>query len=90
MKATGIVRKVDSLGRVVIPMELRKIYGIELQDPMEILVDDGNIILRKYEAKLTCAVTGETDYDNMQLAGGKVTLSKAGAKQLMEEIKANM
>jgi len=49
MKATGIVRKVDELGRIVLPMELRKTLGIRKEDPVEIFVDDNNIILRKYE-----------------------------------------
>ena len=50
MKATGIVRKVDDLGRVVLPIELRRNLFIELHDPVEIFVDDGGyIILKKYE-----------------------------------------
>lgn len=48
MKSTGIVRKVDELGRIVIPMELRKSLGISEKDPMEIFVDGDQIILRKY------------------------------------------
>ncbi|MGI6562350.1 MAG: AbrB/MazE/SpoVT family DNA-binding domain-containing protein [Clostridia bacterium] len=49
MKATGIVRKVDELGRVVLPMELRKTFDIKIKDAMEIYVDDEAIILKKYE-----------------------------------------
>ena len=49
MKATGIVRKVDELGRIVLPMELRRTLGIQKEDPVEIFVDGNNIILRKYE-----------------------------------------
>lgn len=50
LKATGIVRKVDDLGRIVIPKELRRINGIECGDPIEIFVDDdGMIVLRKYD-----------------------------------------
>ena len=49
IKATGVVRKVDDLGRIVIPMELRKTLGINESDPLEIYVDDnGKFILRKY------------------------------------------
>lgn len=48
MKATGIVRNVDALGRVVIPMELRKTLGIGEQDPLEIFVDGDQVIFRKY------------------------------------------
>ena len=49
MKSTGIVRKVDELGRVVIPIELRRTLGIEIKDALEIYVDGEKIILKKYE-----------------------------------------
>lgn len=49
MKSTGVVRKVDELGRVVIPIELRRTMGIEEKDALEIYVDDEKIILKKYE-----------------------------------------
>ena len=48
MKATGIVRKVDQLGRVVLPIELRKVLEINQGDPIEIYTDESNIILKKY------------------------------------------
>ncbi len=48
MKSTGIVRKVDELGRVVLPMELRKVMDINIKDPMEIYVDNEFIVLKKY------------------------------------------
>lgn len=49
MKSTGIVRKVDELGRIVLPIELRRTFGIAEKDALEIYVDGENIILRKYE-----------------------------------------
>ena len=49
MKSTGIVRRVDELGRVVIPIELRNKFGITEKDPMEIYVDGSSIVLKKYE-----------------------------------------
>ncbi|MBO8171343.1 MAG: AbrB/MazE/SpoVT family DNA-binding domain-containing protein [Bacillaceae bacterium] len=49
MKATGMVRKVDELGRVVLPIELRRTMGIEIKDAMEIYVDNNKIILQKYQ-----------------------------------------
>ena len=49
LKSTGIVRKVDELGRVVLPKELRNTLKIEHKDPLEIYVDGDSIILRKYE-----------------------------------------
>ena len=48
MKSTGIVRKVDELGRVVIPIELRRTLGIDLKDALEIYVDEEKIVLKKY------------------------------------------
>ena len=50
MKATGIVRRIDDLGRVVIPMELRRSLGINDRDSLEIYTDnEGKIILKKYD-----------------------------------------
>lgn len=49
LKSTGIVRKVDELGRVVIPIELRRTLGIDIKDPIEIYVDGETIILKKYQ-----------------------------------------
>ncbi|MFW5976733.1 MAG: AbrB/MazE/SpoVT family DNA-binding domain-containing protein [Bacillota bacterium] len=49
MKSTGIVRKIDDLGRMVIPKELRKTMDINKKDPMEIFVENDRIILKKYE-----------------------------------------
>ena len=49
MKATGIVRAVDELGRVVLPMELRKTLEINVKAPLEIYVDEEKIILKKYQ-----------------------------------------
>ena len=49
MKSTGIVRKVDELGRVVLPIELRRTLGIDLKDALEIYVDEEKIVLKKYE-----------------------------------------
>ena len=49
MKSTGIVRRVDELGRIVIPIELRNKLKIEEKDPIEIYVDGSSIILKKYQ-----------------------------------------
>lgn len=48
MKSTGIVRKVDELGRIVLPIELRKNLDINIKDPLEIYVDGNSIVLKKY------------------------------------------
>lgn len=49
MKATGIVRKVDELGRIVLPIELRRNLNIDIKDPVEVYVDGEFIMLKKYE-----------------------------------------
>lgn len=49
MKSTGIVRKVDELGRIVLPIELRRTLDIDVKDALEIYVDGAQIILKKYE-----------------------------------------
>lgn len=49
MKSTGIVRKVDELGRIVLPIELRRTLDIAEKDSLEIYVDNDSIILRKYQ-----------------------------------------
>lgn len=58
MKSTGIVRKVDELGRIVLPIELRRTLDIAEKDSLEIYVDDDRIILRKYEP--TCVFCGSS------------------------------
>ena len=58
MKSTGIIRRVDELGRVVIPIELRNKFGIYEKDPIEIFVDGSSIILKKYEPN--CIFCGST------------------------------
>ncbi|GMG76982.1 AbrB/MazE/SpoVT family DNA-binding domain-containing protein [Priestia flexa] len=85
MKSTGIVRKVDELGRVVIPIELRKVLAIKEKDPIEIFVNEDQIILKKYTAYRSCAVTGEVTPQNREYAGGLI-LSPRGAEILKHEI----
>ena len=57
MKSTGIVRQVDVLGRVVLPVELRRTMGIEVKDTMEIFVEEDSIVLKKYNP--SCIFCGE-------------------------------
>lgn len=60
MKTSGIVRRVDELGRVVLPIELRRSLGIEERDCLEITLEEDRIILRKQES--SCIFCGaETD-----------------------------
>lgn len=58
MKSTGIIRKVDELGRIVIPIEIRNKFDISEKDPIEIYVDGSSIILKKYEPN--CVFCGNT------------------------------
>lgn len=69
MKATGIVRKVDELGRIVLPIELRRTLGIEVRDPIEIYVDGEKILLKKYAP--ACVICGESD-DLIEYKGKKI------------------
>lgn len=59
MKALGIVRKVDILGRIVIPKELRDALEIDVKDPMEIFVENDRIILKKYNP--SCVFCGSNE-----------------------------
>lgn len=86
MKSTGMVRKIDELGRVVIPKELRRTLGIDNQDPLEIFIDGDKVILKKYKPNMACAVTGEVSDNNYSLLGGKLILSQEGLEKLLDEI----
>ena len=59
LKSTGMVRKVDELGRIVIPIELRRTMGIAERDALEIYVDEERIILKKYEP--ACILCGNAE-----------------------------
>lgn len=78
MKATGIVRKVDELGRIVIPKELRNSLGIDVKDPIEIFVEGEFIMLKKYEP--SCSFCGEAR-DLKEFNGKKICAN------CLEEIK---
>lgn len=76
MKSTGIVRRVDELGRVVIPIELRNKFGIAEKDPIEIYVDGSNIVLKKYEPN--CIFCGNSK--KLVEYNGKLVCDKCLAK----------
>ena len=59
MKSTGMVRKVDELGRIVIPIEIRQNMDIKVKDSLEIFIDNDTIILRKYQP--ACIFCGNAD-----------------------------
>lgn len=59
MKATGMVKQIDEMGRIVIPREIKRSMGIEDRDHLEIFVDDDKIVLKKYMPG--CIFCGKTD-----------------------------
>lgn len=67
MKSTGIVRHVDDLGRVVIPKELRRTFGINEGDSLEVFTDGDKIVLRKYAPG--CTLCGSVNNDLKTFAG---------------------
>ncbi|HDR7646338.1 AbrB/MazE/SpoVT family DNA-binding domain-containing protein [Bacillus mycoides] len=87
MKATGVTRKVDELGRVVIPKELRNTLGIKEKSPLEIFVEGEDIVLQKYQPGGVCALTEEVSNRNIVLVNGKITLNPEGAELLIKEVK---
>lgn len=76
MKSTGIVRRVDELGRVVIPIEIRNKFDIKEKDPIEIYVDGSSIVLRKFEPN--CTFCGNTK--NLIEYNDKLICSKCAKK----------
>ena len=74
----------DELGRVVIPVELRRTLGITEGIALDFHVDGKNIVLRKHEK--SCFVTGEVSEANIELLGGRMFLSKEGAIELLDLI----
>ena len=78
MKSTGIVREIDELGRITLPIEMRRTFGIEKKDPIEIYVEEDKIILKKYSP--SCLFCGESD--GVIFYGGKYI-----CKDCLEKIK---
>ncbi|HDR6265261.1 AbrB family transcriptional regulator [Bacillus toyonensis] len=82
MKNTGVSRKVDELGRVVIPVELRRTLGIAEGTALGFHVEGGDIVLRKHEK--SCFVTGKVSESNIELLDGRMFLSKEGVTDLLD------
>ena len=87
MKSIGITRKIDPLGRLVIPKELRRTMEINIGDPIEFFVKEDLVILRKYTPNMACLVTGEVLSENIEYTGG-IILSPKGAELLLKNIEA--
>lgn len=78
MKATGIIRRIDDLGRVVIPKEIRRNCNIREGEPLEIFLQDGGVVFKKYNPdyrdELTNTLRNAADYyddyeDDQAIAG---------------------
>ena len=81
MKSTGIVRRVDELGRVVIPIEIRNKFNIAEKDPIEIYVEGSNIVLKKHEQ--SCIFCGNTN--ELSEYKGKLVCNKC-SEQLFKSL----
>jgi transcriptional pleiotropic regulator of transition state genes len=84
MKATGITRKVDDLGRVVLPIEIRRSMHINNGNYIEIFVTDDSVVLKKYDP--VCTFTGSAD-DLVEYMGRKV--SKKAIQELVKAAEAS-
>lgn len=69
MKSTGVIRSIDNLGRLVLPKDLRKQFGVTPQTPLEILTDGDSIVLRKYRPAGSCDLCGEVSPDAVAYRG---------------------
>ena len=94
MKATGIVRRIDDLGRIVIPKEIRKTLKIKEGDPLEILVEQNQVLLKKYLPinSIDGCVNGvakclfnETNYSVVIFDSEKVVASEGEAKDFLND-----
>lgn len=75
MKATGIVRRIDDLGRIVIPKEIRKTFHIKESDPMEIFINgEGEIILKKYSPMGEMSSFAKQYTDSLAQASGHIAV----------------
>lgn len=80
MKATGIVRRIDDLGRVVIPKELRRTMKLEDGDPLEIYVTGEEIVLKKYQPAGGCSLCGGLADRYLELSQDKRICAECGQK----------
>ena len=79
MKATGIVRRVDDLGRIVIPKEIRNMMAIKEGDPVECFVDNDKIVLRKYDIQEDMEQVIDTLQTTVDMKGSFLSPKQHGA-----------
>ena len=84
MKSTGVVRKIDELGRIVLPSELRKVFGIREGDELEISVDGEKVILQKrQDLCVFCGSKPEVEFKGRQICTGCASeLSEQGPREV--------
>lgn len=90
MNTSGMARKVDDLGRIVLPVEMRRLFGIRAGDAIDISVDDRGIVLRKVETR--CVFCDGLDtvraFHGKQLCGACAVELGAGATPVMSDVEA--
>ena len=77
MKSTGIVRRIDELGRIVLPKELRRVYDFDVGTKVEAFVDGGNVVFKRYAPQCV-------------LCGGEADLSEFKGRTVCEGCKAEI
>ncbi|WP_404841182.1 AbrB/MazE/SpoVT family DNA-binding domain-containing protein [Bacillus paralicheniformis] len=82
----GIIRRVDVLGRIVLPKAFREACGINSGDEVEIVMKGNGIYLQKHNRYARCAMTGEVTED-IKVYGNGIFLSRKGREQLLEDLK---
>jgi transcriptional pleiotropic regulator of transition state genes len=88
MKATGIVRRVDDLGRIVVPKEIRTNLSIDIGDPVEFYVDGDCVVVKKYDAVGSVEQLLDNIERSIRMKGDLLTPAQCGAIiGKMEEMK---
>lgn len=90
MDSAGIIRKVDSLGRIVIPREIRREMSINEGDELEVVVNEGKLIMKKHIFQNKCLITGKSTNNMIKLMDGKIVLSNEGARLLRDELRKEL
>ncbi|MGG0176503.1 AbrB/MazE/SpoVT family DNA-binding domain-containing protein [Gottfriedia acidiceleris] len=83
---SGIVRRLDDLGRIVLPKELRKMLNLNKYEPFEVFIEEQKIILKQFVSSNACMITGVIDEKNFSFDSGKIVVSKYGAEILIKEL----
>lgn len=85
MKRTGVVRRIDHLGRIALPVELRRAFNIQERGPLEISMEEDCLSLRRPKARNACMITGIISKENRTYGQGLI-LSPEGANLLLNEL----